>query len=241
MPINVDTVYQTVQALANKEQRGYITPQEFNLLANQAQADIFEQYFYDLNAFIKRGDQARELGDSVDHVMRKINNTSGVSIGRQACTYKAASFSWTLPSNPIKGRLFATDPSGVSKELTLMGMDHIEDFRNSRWHKKGFDEYAYFEDGFNTIQVWSGTGPITTGVEIEGVTGTPGVVNWGYLIVNEQAIYNSATSNNFSLDTSERADVIVNILKLAGISTEDASLYQAASSEEQMNLQQENK
>ena len=45
--ILVDTVYQRVLALANKEQRGYITPQEFNLLANQAQMEIFEQYFYD--------------------------------------------------------------------------------------------------------------------------------------------------------------------------------------------------
>ena len=29
--IKVDTVYQRVLAIANKEQRGYITPQEFNL------------------------------------------------------------------------------------------------------------------------------------------------------------------------------------------------------------------
>ena len=49
MAVNVDTVYQRVLALANKEQRGYITPQEFNLLANQAQMTIFEQYFYDKN------------------------------------------------------------------------------------------------------------------------------------------------------------------------------------------------
>ena len=49
MAISVDTVYQRVLVLANKEQRGYITPQEFNLLANQAQQEIFEQYFYDLN------------------------------------------------------------------------------------------------------------------------------------------------------------------------------------------------
>ena len=33
----VDRVYQRVLTLANKEQRGYITPQEFNLFANQAQ------------------------------------------------------------------------------------------------------------------------------------------------------------------------------------------------------------
>ena len=47
--VSVDTVYQKVLALANKEQRGYITPQDFNLFANQAQMEIFEQYFYDTN------------------------------------------------------------------------------------------------------------------------------------------------------------------------------------------------
>ena len=51
MAVNINTVYQTVLALANKEQRGYITPQEFNLFARQAQMQIFEQYFYDLNQF----------------------------------------------------------------------------------------------------------------------------------------------------------------------------------------------
>ena len=35
--VRVDTVYQRVLAIANKEQRGYITPLEFNLYANQAQ------------------------------------------------------------------------------------------------------------------------------------------------------------------------------------------------------------
>ena len=49
MAVSVDTVYQRVLALANKEQRGYITPQEFNLLANQAQMSIFESYFYSKN------------------------------------------------------------------------------------------------------------------------------------------------------------------------------------------------
>ena len=41
MAVSVDTVYQRVLAIANKEQRGYITPLEFNLFANQAQLDIF--------------------------------------------------------------------------------------------------------------------------------------------------------------------------------------------------------
>ena len=47
--VRIDDVYQKVLALSNKEQRGYITPQDFNLFANQAQLEIFEQYFYDIN------------------------------------------------------------------------------------------------------------------------------------------------------------------------------------------------
>ena len=52
--VSIDTVYQRVLALANKEQRGYITPQEFNLFADQAQMEIFEQYFYDMEQTKKR-------------------------------------------------------------------------------------------------------------------------------------------------------------------------------------------
>ena len=63
MAISIDTVYQSVLALASKEQRGYITPQEFNLFANQAQMEIFEQYFYDLNQFQRDPGQNHEYSD----------------------------------------------------------------------------------------------------------------------------------------------------------------------------------
>ena len=43
--ININDVYQRVLLLANKEQRGYITPTEFNSFAAQAQLEIFESYF----------------------------------------------------------------------------------------------------------------------------------------------------------------------------------------------------
>ena len=49
MAINVDNVYKTVLLILNQEQRGYITPDEFNKTATQVQLDIFEGYFDDLN------------------------------------------------------------------------------------------------------------------------------------------------------------------------------------------------
>ena len=71
--ISVDTIYQRVLAAANKEQRGYITPQEFNLFANQAQMDIFEQYFYDLNQFLRIPGNDTEYADMVNILEEKIN------------------------------------------------------------------------------------------------------------------------------------------------------------------------
>ena len=49
MAINVNTVYQTVLLILNKEQRGYMTPVEFNKTGTQAQLEIFETYFDSLN------------------------------------------------------------------------------------------------------------------------------------------------------------------------------------------------
>ena len=72
MAVNIDTVYQRVLALANKEQRGYITPQEFNLFANHAQMEIFEQYFYDTNRSRKIPGNNTVYADVSDMLEEKI-------------------------------------------------------------------------------------------------------------------------------------------------------------------------
>jgi hypothetical protein len=45
----INSVRNTVLAYINKDNRGYVTPEQFNLFAKQAQIDIFEQYFYNYN------------------------------------------------------------------------------------------------------------------------------------------------------------------------------------------------
>ena len=71
--VSVDTVYQRVLALANKEQRGYITPQEFNLLANQSQMEIFEEYFHHLNQYLRNPGNDSSYADSADYIQDKIS------------------------------------------------------------------------------------------------------------------------------------------------------------------------
>ena len=82
MAISINTVYQKVLAIANKEQRGYITPQEFNLFADQAQKEIFEQYFYDINQFNRVPGNSTEFSDQLYMLEEKISafRVNGVSM-----------------------------------------------------------------------------------------------------------------------------------------------------------------
>ena len=237
MAVNVDTIYQTVQALANKEQRGYLTPQEFNLFANQAQLDIFEHYFYDLNAVRAVRPEEHLVGDSVGMIMEKLRNTNNVTVTNSA----SVNLGVTLPPGRT-GRIFVT-VSGIRKTLRLIEEDEIHNLRGSRWHKAAFDDAVYFEDGNKRIQVWSGEDPgqISSGVTCENVTGKPGLVYWGYTIVDEKALYNPSSSSDFDLPSEEQPDLVIKILKLAGISIEDPQLAGMAAQEEQQNIQQENK
>ena len=43
----INEVRNTVMAVLNKDNNGYVTPEEFNLFARQAQLELFEEYFYD--------------------------------------------------------------------------------------------------------------------------------------------------------------------------------------------------
>ena len=91
--VSVDTVYQRVLALANKEQRGYITPQEFNLLAPIAQMEIFEQYFYDQNQAdrnVKNSTEYANVDEMLDEKISPFKQTSAIPM---------AAGIGTLPSN----------------------------------------------------------------------------------------------------------------------------------------------
>tara|TARA_B110000285_G_scaffold229691_1_gene294878 strand:- start:1515 stop:2447 length:933 start_codon:yes stop_codon:yes gene_type:complete len=73
MAVGIDNVYQQVLAIANKEQRGYITPQEFNLFSRKAQLNIFENYFNDLDAFRKKPGNDTVYADEIDSIQEKID------------------------------------------------------------------------------------------------------------------------------------------------------------------------
>ena len=56
----------------------------------------------------------------------------------------------------------------------------------------------------------------------------PTSVNWTYVVVNKQAMYNaSASTQNFDLHASEETNLVYKILKLAGVSSKQQDITQA--------------
>ena len=86
MAISVDTVYKTVLLILNKEQRGYMTPDEFNKIGQQVQLEIFEKYFEDLNQIVRAPQTDADYADRLSYLEEKIsifenNSTYTVSNG----------------------------------------------------------------------------------------------------------------------------------------------------------------
>ena len=71
--ININNVYQTVLILANKDNRGYITPDEFNRMADQAQNEIFEAYFARDASYQAAGGIQSDFSNPVSNVAERIN------------------------------------------------------------------------------------------------------------------------------------------------------------------------
>ena len=101
MAINVNTVYQTVLSILNKEQRGFLTPSEFNKLGTQVQLDIFEKYFEDLNQQLRVPQADTDYSDRVMNVDEKlaIFKTFGAAVYNNSSNPKLKSFS--LPTQDI--------------------------------------------------------------------------------------------------------------------------------------------
>jgi hypothetical protein len=94
MAINVDTVYKTVLLILNKEQRGYMTPDEFNKIATQVQLEIFENYFDNLNQQLRVPDNDSEYADRIKNLDEQLAVFKTIG----DCTYVGNS-EWDLPTS----------------------------------------------------------------------------------------------------------------------------------------------
>ena len=224
MAVNIDTVYQKVLAIANKEQRGYITPQEFNLFADHAQLDIFEQYFYDINQFGRLKGNSTEYSDMITILEEKIAIFKNIKLLYYQSPY------YQKPQELHKVGSIETGYGEIEQ------INHSEwlNIKNSPLAKPTLKRAVYIDmpRGFRVYPTF------TNNVHCHYIR-KPKNIHWGYTVVGDHALYDATQSIDFELPPSEENNLVIKILALAGISIKDPSMYQIAATEDQKNVQQE--
>jgi len=237
--INIDRVYQTVLAMADKEQRGYITPQEFNLLANQAQLEIFEQYFYDKNKVNRMPANETEYSDLEKILNEKIQI---FDTGPVLLTYSGGGFSYPSSSSTT------TDLWRLG--TVLYGMGGLDDivvqeidrgelvtYGKSKLTEPTLSRPVYVRRN-KRIMVYPAI--ITNNIAATYIR-TPKQVSWGYFVMEGKALYDSNPNKttHFELHHSDQSELIYKILKLAGFTLQQDQLVAGAHGLEMSQVQQE--
>ena len=232
MAVSVDTVYQRVLAIANKEQRRYITPQEYNLLANQAQMQIFESYFFTKN-LKERQEPDRDPVTSETDIDQLLSRKLA-----PFTTISALTNGNTFPTHYQIGKIFyngyeCREVSRNEVKRMLLSTRHTgrEPMYISSSTHSGHDIEVY-----DNVNSGMSSDPVTAGVTCEVIT-KPSDAAWGYVVVNKKALYNANTSTNFTLHESEEDTLVIKILELAGIVMNKPGLVQIAAQKDAAEIQ----
>jgi hypothetical protein len=229
--ISIDTVYQKVLSIVNKENRGYITPQEFNLFANQSQLEIFEQYFFDLNQYMRQKENNTEYANLyriIDEKLSKFKTEANL-------TYSTDHFNF--PANLHKlGTVIYN-----SIEVEKVDKKQLLEYQLSKLTQPTITSPIYIQNIANTSADWSISvypTTITSGVSCTYVR-KPNSVTWGYTSVAGNALYNASTSTDFEMHESEETALLLKILAYAGLNIKDPSIIQVADGKENKKITQE--
>ncbi len=222
--VSIDTVYQKVLMFANKEQRGYITPQEFNMFADHAQKEIFEQYFYDLNQFSRVPGNSGEYSDIVHNINEKI-----------AIFERAGTITGTNITAPDFYRLGTVIYN--SNEVEEVQQNEILYINQSPLTKPSETRPVYVRTGGLTVDLYP---TFLTGATCTYIA-RPSQPQWGYVVVLGKAMYDPSNTTDFDLHPAEEGELVYKILKFAGISMKREDIASVGQGLEQQQTQQEKK
>ena len=236
MAINVNTVYQTVLMILNKEQRGYMTPTEFNTVATQVQLEIFEKYFDDLNQQLRIPQADTDYADRQENIDEKlaIFKTFGDAI---YTTVGGLSY-FVLPTSDTYGDVVSFYRLGnvlYNDEKVVQRLDRHEFYyaNQSRLTKPSTINPAYL---YENQKLFVKPTTITDKIKVDYIR-KPSNIVWGFTpgavgqYVWNNTIYslsNPTGSTNFEIHESEQTEVILKILLYSGIIIRDPNVVQTA-------------
>lgn len=217
----INTVRNTVMAILNKDNNGYITPEEFNLFAKQAQLEIFEQYFYDYTNWVNKRN-ARLANDGYSNIQKIISETIDELSTSSNLVYNSPSQSFALPADwyYINVVLYGT------KEVEYVAQNKVMNLLSSNITAPTTAYPAYYQKG-DDIKVYPAS--ITSNVSAMYVR-YPLDPKWTYTVVGGSPIFNQSAVDyqDFELPESAQNDLVYKILSYAGVNIREAEVVQFA-------------
>ena len=253
MAINVNTVYQTALFILNKEQRGYLTPSEFNNIASQVQLEIFEQYVEDLNQQLRVPTNSSQYGD------RRKNIEENISIfeKHEPIVYSTTYNCFLLPTDVHRIGTIMYKEEQEAQRISRKEFLHLN---MSKLTKPSTKYPVYIQK--ESIGGYDPNNPQTAIPSQQLVDVYPEIikedmslsyirkpknVRWGYTVGSQgQYIYDpspfdssvsyntpSEGSTNFEISNTDQTSVILKVLVYAGVVIRDPQIVQAAATEVQ--------
>ena len=254
MAINVNTVYTTVLSILNKEQRGYLTPYEFNQAATQVQLSIFEKYFQDLDKQLRIPQNDFDYSNPIinmDDVMstfKCFGSLTGGTLGKFGLPTTDTLTGKTIVYNDQPSSTqFAfyrlgtvTSESGAKPiQIERLQRDPFYNIDRSDLTAPSANFPVYL---FENLEIKVKPNTITTDVKTTFIR-KPRDVVWAYSVnatlgnyvyaptAGGAGIVPTTGSQDFEISSNQQTEAILGILKYAGVVIRDPQIIQEASRE----------
>ena len=233
--INVNKVYRSVLSIINKEQRGYLTPDQFNKIARQVQLDIFENTFYEYNKSLNNN-KSFKINEEYANINKFIKEKIDLFAIQTNLAVSSGVVSLPSTTDTEIYRIIGLSTT-TNNSILQVSKAEKDTLVKSKLTKPTINYPIYSRVGY-TLNIYPTT---ITSVNIDYIK-KPSDPNWNYNSVGVAGNYqyNSTGSVDFELHPSEETTLIVGILQYAGITIKDADIVNVATSEKNNKTTQEN-
>lgn len=216
----IDYVRDVVLTALNKENRGFLTPEQFNLYAKNAQQELFGLYTAEHAKLVSLKNARRLSNDHGDRVKQLEDILDGFV---KTATVSQVSGSYPKPSD-MQYPLFLRY-GGVEAQKVKGAKSVYLSMSNLTAPSASYPVYTESEGGYVLNPYTS-----SQGLDVVYVRELKDP-KWTYQVVGEDPVFNPSAADyqDFELPIDETPKLILTILKYAGITTKDVDVVNAAS------------
>ena len=212
-------------SILNKDNNGYITPEEFNSFAKQAQLEIFNQYFVDFKNSKLEDFKGMESSGYSD-ITKQMDQTIDYFSKNVPLVYDAPSQTFAMPA----GWFLLNALYYNQKEIEHVDQRNVYKLLQSNLTAPNELYPAYVMQGDN-MTIYPLT--ITSGVETYYVR-FPYDPKWTYTLINGSPLFNQSAGDyqDFELTESDFPKLVIKICEYAGTSIREQEVVSAAKQQE---------